>query len=170
MKKQTLKPLVIGFIIFVILTILFGCSTKKAIIQEKEYIHDSITIVDSTRTIFVPESVKITIPATTQETIRKDTASFLHNKYFASKAYWDGLYLHHSLYSLPNAEVHGTILTPQTTKIRKINNTITKTKSKTRTIFIKPKMTLFQRFQLWSWWLFLLVSIYAIIDFIRKRQ
>lgn len=161
-KKQSLLPLIIIVIAFVLATFLVICScqTPKTIYNDRIVeTHDTITVYDSVKVISTPLSVTVPVPASSQERVTKDTCSILSTPLYKSIAYWDGLFLHHTLESMPNANIKSTINAPIIIKNHKETSAKHAFNNKNTTKIIEKPLTIFQKIKLNTWWLLLLFSI-----------
>lgn len=119
--------------------LLIGCCSPR-VIESTVIQTDTIRTVDSVLVHVRPDTVKIEVPASTQSVVTKDTASHLQDGLYESDAYWDGQFLHHSLNSIPGAQLTKIIQHTDTVKIKEKAESHNKDKSKKETVYVQPSL------------------------------
>lgn len=155
----------VAWILFMIL----ACSSPRHVTKDNVIeVHDTTVVHDSVKILYTPKQVKVKIPESTQEKVTKDTFSLLRNKLSESRAYWDGSFLHHTLKTIPGASVSDTIYVPEITTIHDSTSNSQQKESKNNTVFIEKKLTTLQKFKLFSFWIFFVLSLPTIYWAFRK--
>ncbi len=143
--------------------LLVGCSTYKKIpTQVQEQRRDSVRVEYRERTILVPDTVYVEIPAQTAERTTADSVSHLENDYASSDARLnhDGT-LTHTLFTKPQLKP-----VPTERKIECRDSIIYRDKvinaKETVTEYVEHKLSWWERTQIYGFWaaIILLAVIY----------
>ena len=137
MRKLLLST--ISMIMFLGTALLGGCCSPR-VVENTVIQTDTVKTVDSVLVYVRYDTVKIEIPASSQSIVTKDTASHLQDCLYESYAYWDGQFLHHSLNSIPGAQLTKIIHHTDTVKIKKKAESNNKDKSMKETVYMQPSL------------------------------
>lgn len=142
------------YILF-IAALLTGCATpRKATSTDSKQQRDSVRIEYRERTILVPDTVFVEIPAQTSERTTLDSLSHLENEYAESdaKINQDGS-LFHDLKTKPQAKPVPTQKEIQYRDSIVYRDRIVKVKVKeTETVEVEKKLSWFQKTQIYGFW------------------
>ena len=127
MRKLLLAT--ISMIMLLGTALLGGCCSPR-VVENTVIQTDTVKTVDSVLFYVRPDTVKIEVPASSQSVVTKDTASHLQDGLYESYAYWDGQFLHHSLNSIPGAQLTKIIHHTDTVKINEKAESHNKDKSR----------------------------------------
>ena len=114
--------------------LLGGCCSPR-VVENTVIQTDTVKTVDSVLVYVRPDTVKIEVPASSQSVVTKDTASHLQDGLYESDAYWDGQFLHHSLNSIPGAQLTKVIHHTDTVKIKEKAESHNK-----ETVYVQPSL------------------------------
>lgn len=152
--------------LMVIFTLISCRSSKSLITQTQEYKGDSVRVEYRERTVFVPDTVFLEIPAQTAERTTRDSLSHLENEYATSDARInpDGS-LFHDLRTKPQKKAIET-----DKKIEKRDNVVyryryLKVKEK---VSVPRDLTKFQKCEIFGFWF--LLAIFALVVFLKRLQ
>lgn len=152
--------------LMVIFTLISCRSSKSLITQTQEYKGDSVRVEYRERTVFVPDTVFLEIPAQTAERTTRDSLSHLENEYATSDARInpDGS-LFHDLRTKPQKKAIET-----DKKIEKRDSIVyrdryLKFKEK---VSVPRDLTKFQKCEIFGFWF--LLAIFALVVFLKRLQ
>lgn len=137
MRKLLLAT--ISMIMLLGTALLGGCCSPR-VVENMVIQTDTVSTVDSVLVYVRSDTVKIEIPASSQSVVTKDTASHLQDGLYESDAYWDGQFLHHSLNSIPGAQLTKIIHHTDTVKIKGKAESHNKDKSSKETVYVQPSL------------------------------
>ena len=137
MRKLLLET--ISMIMLLGTALLGGCCSPR-VVENTVIQTDTVSTVDSVLVYVRSDTVKIEIPASSKSIVTKDTASHLQDGLYESDAYWDGQFLHHSLNSIPGAQLTKIIHHTDTVKIKEKAESQNKDKSRKETVYVQPSM------------------------------
>lgn len=137
MRKLLLAT--ISMIMLLGTALLGGCCSPR-VVENTVIQTDTVSTVDSVLVYVRSDTVKIEIPASSQSIVTKDTASHLHDGLYESDAHWDGQFLHHSLNSIPGAQLTKIIHHTDTVKINEKAESNNKDKSRKETVYMQPPL------------------------------
>lgn len=130
------KLVVVSILCILGAAIIGGCSPRvieKVLVQT-----DTLKVSDTVIIHARPDTVKVEIPVSSQETVTKDTASHLEDNLYVSDASWDGMFLHHSLKSKPGAALQKEVIVHDTIKIKEKEESHNKESKEKKTIYVQP--------------------------------
>ncbi len=132
----------LGFIIIVdvlVSALLLGSCSPK-VVEKITVVEDTVRVSDTVIVKTRPDTVRISVPASSQSVAVNDTASHLEDDLYISDAYWDGMLLHHSLMSKPGAQLTNVIYVTDTLRVRDREESHSKSENRTETVYVQPTL------------------------------
>lgn len=155
-----------AFLAAALCLLLGGCSTcRKIPAQTAAYKADSLRIEYRERTVLVPDTVYVEIPAQTAERTTADSASHLENDYAVSDARLnaDGT-LTHTLNTKPQKKPVPTAR-PVEYRDSVVYRDRAQTKTETRTEYVEHKRSWFEQAEIYGFW----AALIALAIIYRKK-
>jgi hypothetical protein len=152
--------------LMVIFTLISCRSSKSLITQTQEYKGDSVRVEYRERTVFVPDTVFLEIPAQTAERTTRDSVSHLENEYATSDARinTDGS-LFHDLRTKPQKKAIETDKKIEKRDCVVYRDRYLKVKEK---VSVPRDLTKFQKCEIFGFWF--LLAIFALVVCLKRLQ